>query len=349
MSAAAIIAAIALLLGNAFFVAVEFALMSARRTLIEPKAIAGSRVARTTLSAMENLAHVIATTQLGVTLCSLGLGAVAEPALADGLTPLFHRFDMPESAIHPTAFAIAMAVVIYLHVVLGEMVPKNLSLANPERAAMVLAPPMVALVTVLRPIASGLDAVANAVIRMLKIEPRNEINATFTREEVGALVVESREVGLIEAREFERLSDALDFTARAVDDVMLPLEELSVVQRGERASTIEDLCARTGFSRFPVEEAGTMVGYIHIKDVLSADGKGRDRVLEDSQIRPFANVPSGDTLVAALTTLQKRSAHLALVRGDDGEVLGVAALEDVIEELVGTIRDEFSETAIPGN
>jgi len=340
MSTAAIAAAIALLIGNALFVGVEFALMSARRTQIELRAAGGSRAARTTLSAIENLAHIIATTQLGVTLCSLGLGAVAEPALAHAIEPLAHDLGVAHGAVHPVAFVIALLVVIYLHVVLGEMVPKNLSLANPERAALILAPPMVALATLLRPIASALDAIANALIRLLHIEPRNEINAAFTREEVGALVVESREGGLLGDREFERLSDALDFTAETVDTVMMPIADLQIVKYGARASAIEDLCAQTGYSRFPVQaDDGSLVGYIHIKDVLTADMQGRNHLLSDSQIRPFANVPSGSTLVQALTTLQTRGAHLALIRGESGAVLGVAALEDVIEELVGTIRD----------
>lgn len=346
MSSLQAFAALALLFGNAMFVATEFALMSARRSQIEPKAAAGSAVARSTLSAIENLAHVIATTQLGVTLCSLGLGAVAEPSVARAFEPLAHRLGVPASGTHAVAFIIALALVIYLHVVLGEMVPKNLSLANPERAAMVLGPPMMALVAVVRPLASGLDALANTIIRLLRIEPRSELNATFTREEVGALVVESRDVGLLGDREFERLSDALDFTARAVDDVMLPLADVDVVRPRARTADIEDLCARTGYSRFPVQsEDGTMLGYIHIKDVLSAEMQGRARVLDDSQIRPFANLPTGSSLVHALTTLQNRSAHLALVRAEDGTVLGIAALEDVIEELVGTIRDQFADSS----
>ncbi|MGN6160789.1 MAG: hemolysin family protein [Marmoricola sp.] len=347
MSPLQIFAALALLAGNAVFVATEFALMSARRSQIEPRAAAGSAVARSTLAAMENLAHLIATTQLGVTLCSLGLGAVAEPAVTHAFQPLASDLGIPEGGVHAAAFVVALALVIYLHVVLGEMVPKNLSLANPERAAMVLGPPMMALVALLRPVASGLDSVANALIRLLRIEPRSELNSTFTREEVGALVMESRELGLLGDSEFERLSDALDFTARAVDDVMLPLADLEVVRPGARIADIETLCARTGFSRFPVQgEDGAMLGYLHIKDVLSAEAQGRARVLEDAQIRPFANVPTGSTLVQALTTLQTRSAHLALVRAEDGRtVVGVAALEDVIEELVGTIRDEFSDSA----
>lgn len=287
---------------------------------------------------------------MGVTLCSLGLGAVAEPAVAATFEPLAHDLGIPANAVHPVAFVSAMMVVIYLHVTLGEMVPKNLSLASPERAALVLAPIVGALTAVFRPLASALDALANTIMRLLRIEPRSELNATFTREEVEALVVESRDEGLLEEGEFDRLSDALGFTATSVDTVMLPLADLTVVEQGARTSDIEQLCARTGFSRFPVRGVdGTLLGYVHIKDVLSPEANRRGRVLEDAQIRPFANVLLGSTLVDALTTLQARSAHLALVRAQDGSVLGVAALEDVIEELVGTIRDQFSGTDAPAH
>ena len=161
-----------LLLGNAFFVGAEFALVSARRTKVEPKAAEGSRVARTTLRAMEDLSQMIAAAQFGITVCSLGLGAVAEPALAHLIEPLAEAVNLPDAWLHPVAFTIAMTFVVYLHVVLGEMVPKNLALAGPERAAMVLGPPMVALVTLLKPIVYGLDAVANGVVRLMRVEPR---------------------------------------------------------------------------------------------------------------------------------------------------------------------------------
>jgi CBS domain containing-hemolysin-like protein len=173
-----------LLIGNAFFVGAEFALVSARRTKVEPKAAEGSRVARTTLRAMEGLSQMIAAAQLGITVCSLGLGAVAEPALAHLIEPLAEAVNLPDAWLHPVAFTLAMVCVVYLHVVLGEMVPKNLALAGPERAAFVLGPPMVAIVTVLKPIVYGLDAVANSVVRLLKVEPRTEVISTFTLEEV---------------------------------------------------------------------------------------------------------------------------------------------------------------------
>ena len=228
-----------LLLGNAFFVGAEFALVSARRTKVEPKAAEGSRVARTTLRAMENLSQMIAAAQFGITVCSLGLGAVAEPALAHLIEPVAQPVHLPDSWLHPVAFTIAMTFVVYLHVVLGEMVPKNLALAGPERAAMVLGPPMVAIVALLKPIVYGLDALANVVVRLFKVEPRSEVISTFTLEEVEAMVDESHDEGMLDQSEYERLAGALGFTSRTVDDVLLPLDRLETVERGARASDVE--------------------------------------------------------------------------------------------------------------
>ncbi|MBV9832726.1 MAG: HlyC/CorC family transporter, partial [Marmoricola sp.] len=303
-----------LLLGNALFVGAEFALVSARRTKVEPQAAEGSRVARTTLRAMERLSLMIAAAQFGITVCSLGLGAVAEPAVAHLFEPLAHAVGLPEGWIHPVAFTIAMVCVVYLHVVLGEMVPKNLALAGPERAAMVLAPPMVALVTVLKPVVVGLDALANAVVRAMRIEPRAELVSSFTLEEVEAMVDESRHEGMLDESEYERLSGALGFTSRTVADVLLPLDKLETVERGARASDVELKCAETGYSRFPiVGRDGELVGYLHIKDVLHADPHGRARVVDQTWIRPFAEVQLSDTLVSALQILQAKGAHMATV------------------------------------
>ena len=328
-----------LLLGNAFFVGAEFALVSARRTQIEPRARAGSRMAKTTLRAMEDLTSMIAAAQFGITVCSLGLGAVAEPAFAAILEPIFHELHLAESWLHPVSFTIGMSVVVYLHVVLGEMVPKNISLATPERAALVFGPPMMALVTFLKPVVLALNAMADAGVRLLRIEPRSEVSSTFTHEEVEALVDESHAEGLLEESEYERISGALDFTSRTVTDVLLPRESLQTVTRKARTSEVEAICAETGFSRFPVVDDGSLIGYLHIKDVLQPDPHGRAQVIDPTWIRPFADVHASDTLVQTLQTLQSQGAHMARVVGDEGQVLGVATLEDVIEELVGEIRD----------
>ncbi|TIC87623.1 HlyC/CorC family transporter [Nocardioides sp. GY 10113] len=334
--------AVLLLLANAFFVGAEFALISARRSQIEPMAHEGSRMARTTLRAMENVSEMMAGAQLGITICSLGLGAVAEPALAHLLEPGIEALGLPHEAVHPIAFVVALAVVVFLHVVLGEMVPKNIALAGPDRAALVLGPPLLGLVTVLRPVIASINAMANGILRLLRIEPKDEVASTYTREEVAALVEESRGEGLLGDGEYDRLSGALGFTEKTVDAVMMAPDRLATVVRGSTGAEVEALCASTGFSRFPVvdgAEAPELIGYLHIKDVLEPDETRRQRPVADRWIRPFANVTQGSQLHEVLEVLQRRGAHMARVVDTSGTTLGVAALEDVIEELVGEIRD----------
>ena len=336
----ALVVAVVLLALNAFFVGAEFALISARRSQVEPRAQAGSRVARTTLRAMEQISLVMAGAQFGITVCSLGLGAVGEPAVAHLLEPVFERLGVPEQLVHPVAFAIALTLVVYLHVVLGEMVPKNIALAGPERAALVLGPPMMAVVLVLRPLIAVLNAVANAVLRLLRVEPKDEVASSFTREEVAALVEESRGEGLIEEDEYDRLAGALGFVEKTAATVTMPLDDLATVPRGATVAQVEEVCARTGFSRFPVVGvAGDLVGYLHVKDALETDEERRARVVDDKWVRPLPGVQPGDVLHDVLETLQRRGAHMAQVVDADGAVVGLVTLEDVLEELVGEIRD----------
>lgn len=341
----AVAIAIALLALNFFFVAAEFALVSARRTQIEPKARAGSRAARTALRALGDVSMMMAGAQLGITICTVGLGAIGEPAVAHLLEPLFELVGLPEGAVYPVSFAIALAVVVTLHVVIGEMVPKNLVLANPERAALMLAPPMVLVVTLLKPLIRVLNSTANGILRLLKVEPRDEVSSSFTRAEVGGFVDESRREGLLDDEEHGLLAGALDFTSRTVESVLLPADRLATVPRGATLGAVEELCARSGYSRFPVSEPGPdgaaleIAGYLHIKDVLEVDPDRRARPVADKWIRPMASLRPGDRLHAALKAMQARDAHMARVVRDDGTLIGIVALEDVLEELVGEVRD----------
>ena len=336
----AVLLVVVLLLGNAFFVGTEFALISARRSQIEPAAKAGSRWARQTLKAMENISLVIGVNQLGITVCSLLLGAVGEPAVAHLLSPVLEWAHVPHTWVHPISFVVALAVVVALHVVMGEMIPKNIALAGPERAALVLGPPIWFFVTVLRPVVLLINWVARGVLRLVGVQLKDEVSSAFTREQVAALVEESRGEGLLAEDEYDRLTGALGFAEKTVASVLLPLDTLTTVSRGATTAEVEDLCAATGFSRFPVRgEDGDLVGYLHIKDVLETEEELRQRVISDKWIRPLAGVRRRDLLHDTLETLQRRGAHMALVVDDAGTVQGLATLEDVIEELVGEIRD----------
>lgn len=341
---------VVLLLGNAFFVGAEFALISARRSQVEPLARAGSRWAKQTLKAMENISLVIGVNQVGITVCSLVLGAVGEPAVAHLLSPVLDLTGVPHAWVHPISFVVALLVVVSLHVVLGEMIPKNLALAGPERAALVLGPPIWFIVTVLKPVVLGINWVARLVLKLAGVELKDEVSSTYTREEVAALVEESRGEGLLGDGEYDRLAGALGFAEKTVDTVLMPLDSLTTVSRGATAAEVEDLCAATGYSRFPVTgTAGELIGYLHIKDVLETEEERRQRVIDDKWIRPLAGVRRHDLLHDTLETLQRRGAHMALVVDDRGDAVGLATLEDVLEELVGEIRDaaHHEESAAP--
>jgi len=332
---------VVLLLLNAFFVGAEFAVMSARRSQIEPRAAEGSRAARTALGAMENVSLMLACCQLGITICSLGLGAVAEPALAHLLEVPFEAIGLPEGLVHPIAFAIALAVVVYLHVVIGEMVPKNIAIAAPERSALLLATPLVWVAKGLRPIIRLLNAVANGALRLLRVEPKDEVSSTYTVEQVQSIVDESRREGLLE--DGGLLAGALEFSDLLARDVMVPLAHLITVPGTGTADDVERLVSQTGYSRYPVTgEDGSLVGYLHLKDVLVSG----DRELA-AMARGMEEVGGDAEVEDVLAAMQRSGLHVGRVVDDAGGTLGVLFLEDIIEELVGEIRDGTSRVLSP--
>lgn len=328
-----------LLLFNAFFVGAEFALISARRTMIEPKAAAGSRTAKTTLRAMEDVSLMMAGCQLGITICSLALGSLSEPALAHLIEKPFEAAGLPEGMLHPTAFVIALSIVTFLHVVIGEMVPKNIALAGPDRAALILAPPLVVVVRVLYPIIWVLNQLANLILRIFKVKAKDEVTSAFTRDEVATLVSQSRSDGHLDQREERLLLGALTFDERRVDTVLLALAD--VVTLAETVTPEQaEMAAVKGFSRFPVTDAGgNLTGYVHTKDLLENDPSVRRRPIARDLIRPLPRVGRADGLRPVLETMRNSGAHLAAVTAGE-TVIGVITLEDVLEELVGQIRDD---------
>jgi CBS domain containing-hemolysin-like protein len=338
---------VVLLALNAFFVGAEFALISARRSAVEARAAAGGRASRITLGAMERVSLMMAGAQLGITICSLGLGYLGEPAIAHLLEDPFDAAGLPEGLVHPLAFAIALALIGFLHVVLGEMVPKNIALAGPDRAALVLAPPLVLVVRILHPAISLLNLLANLVLRLFGVTAQNEVASAFTRDEVAGLVDESRREGLLDQHEGRLLVGALTFEERDARAVLLPLDRLETVAPDVTPSQLEQIAARTGYSRFPVRRPGGAIdGYLHVKDVLEFEERHRNRPIAESWIRPLADVGEGERLRTVLATMQRSRAHLARVRSaEDDAMVGVVALEDVLEELVGEIRDEAARAA----
>lgn len=336
---AGVLLLLVLLALNALFVAAEFALISARRTQLEPRIAAGSRPARMAMRAIENITQVMAAAQLGITMCSLGLGAVGEPAIAHLMEPAFEALGVPDGLLHPISFVIAMTIVVFAHVVLGEMVPKNLALVGPDRASLFLGPFMLGVVVVLKPFVVVLNGIANVIIRLFRVQPVDEVSSTYTHDEVAGLVAESRREGLLDEHEFSLVSGALDFSDGTIDQVLLPRDGLVTIPPSSTPVDVERACADTGFSRFPVTDgSGNLTGYLHIKDVLETDETSRLETIADKWVRPLATVAIGSGLYEALRTMQSRGSHMARVADENGDVLGVIMLEDVLEELVGEIR-----------
>lgn len=342
---------------NALFVGAEFALISARRTQIEPRAAEGSRSARLTLRAMEQVSLVMAAAQLGITICTLLLGAISEPVIAHLLEPVFELARVPDGLVHPIAFVIATALIVYAHVVFGEMVPKNIALAASERSALFLGPFMLGVVFVLKPFVVLLNAMANAVLRLMRVEPQDEVTSSFTHDEVAGMVEDSRREGLLDADEYDLLSGALDFHAGTVARVLLPSADLVSVDMSDPVGEVEAACARTGYSRFPVRQQGgsedgagndaELIGYLHVKDVLSTTQEQLRQPIQAKWVRSLATVRVGTSLYDALRAMQVRGSHMARVADDDGRVLGVIMLEDVLEELVGEVAEEMADGTEP--
>ena len=264
---------------------------------------------------------------------------MGEPAIAHLFEPVFHSVNLPEGVVHPVSFVIAMTVVVFLHVVLGEMVPKNLALVGPDRAALILGPFMLAVVALFKPFVIVLNGAANVIVRSLRVEIKAEVASTYSHDQVAGLVEESRREGLLDEHEYDLVSGALDFSGGKVDQVLLPLEGLVTIPPSATLVDVEEACAETGFSRFPVTDSvGDVAGYLHIKDVLETDEASRHETIADKWVRPLATVVAGSGLYDALRTMQSRGSHMARVANQSGEVLGVIMLEDVLEELVGEIR-----------
>lgn len=334
-----LLAGLLLLFANAFFVGAEFSLVSVRRSAIEPLATEGSKRALITLRALENVSLLMAGAQLGITLCSLALGAIAEPAIAHLLESPFHSLHVPEALLHPLSFAIALIVTVFLHVVIGEMVPKNIALARPERSALVLTPILVWVVKILNPIIQTLNVIANGILRLFNVHVKSEVTSTYTRDEMADLVKESREEGYMSEDNEQLLSGALTFDAQTVQAVIIPRKKVITITRSTTYEQLEALAAKTGFSRFPVvAQNGSFEGYVHIKDVLQNDASVRKTAIDASGIRPLITVSNQDSIRMTLKTMQHSGAHIAVVASGSTEV-GLVALEDVLEELVGELRN----------
>ena len=272
---------VVLLVANAFFVGAEFAVISARRSQIEPLAEKGSRAAKTALYAMEHATLMLATSQLGITICSLLILNVSEPAIHHLLVYPLGLTGWGEAIIDTVAFVIALLLVSYLHVVFGEMVPKNLAFSVPDRAVLLLATPLVWVSKLFYPVIVALNWIANHIVRLFKVEPKDEAASTFTLDEVATIVNQSRIEGVLDDAS-GAVAAAVEFTDKKARDIAVPLSSLVTLPEGATPADVERAVAKHGFSRYVIIDAeGAPLGYVHLKDVLrEAEGEDAARAFE---------------------------------------------------------------------
>ena len=339
-----LLATILLVGANAFFVGAEFSLISARRDRLEGLAEQGRSSALTVIRAGEQLPLMFAGAQLGITVSSILLGRLGEPAVADLLRRPFDLLDISPALLHTASLAVALAIVVTLHLLLGEMVPKNIAIAGPEKAAMLLIPVYLVYVRAVRPVITFYNRCSNATLRALRVRPRDELDVTVSTVELSEMIAESVSEGLLDPEEHTRLTRALQIRNRKVADVAVPVAAIRAVPvaaagSGPTVEAIEKALATTGYSRFPIVDVDrTFLGYLHIKDVLSL-GDDPQAVVDVARVRPLPHVPESLSVPEALSRMRRSNSHLALVTGHDGAVVAMVALDDLVRDLVGAVRD----------
>ena len=334
---------VVLLVVNAFFVGAEFAVISARRSQIEPKAEAGSKAAKTTLWAMEHATLMLATSQLGITVCSLVILNVAKPAIHHLLEIPLGLTSLSGEAIGIIAFGTALLLVTFLHVVIGEMVPKNISFSVPTRAALILAPPLVMVARIFKPVIWTLNGIANAILRLFRVEPKDEATSAYTLDEVANIVEQSTRDGMLTDTS-GTLTAAFEFTAKTVADVEVPISQMVLLPASSTPQDIQRAVAEHGYSRYIItDDDGVPSGYLHLKDVMDLTSpEAFTKSVPAKRIRRLASAFSGSELEDALATMRRSGAHVARVFDTEWNTTGVLFLEDIIEELVGKVQDATS-------
>ena len=312
---------------SAFFVAVEFALMAAKRHRLDDAA-ATSRSARAALRSSSELTLLLAGSQLGITLCTLALGAIAKPAVHHWLTPLFATWGLPAVAADVVGFVLALLVVTFIHLVVGEMAPKSWAIAHPEKSATMLALPMRAFMWVFRPLLRALNEAANRLLRRVGVEPSNEVAVGQNPEALRHLVEHSVNVGALDARFFAQISGALEMERLTVRELVKPGAPLTAVPAGATVRDVRDAANRSAHLRILLRDGERITGVVHVRDTLTAP----DDAPAAQFARPVFALDADTTVHAALKAMRETRQHLAVVTESDS-VIGVVTLADVLRRL----------------
>lgn len=343
MTAWYLVIALLLVLANGFFVGAEFAVTAVRRDKLQARA-GGDLRARLALKSTRELQFIFAGSQLGITMASLGLGYVAEPAVAHLLEVGLGSFvDLPAALVHPISVVVGFAIVVLLHIVIGEIAPKNVALADPERSALAAAIPLWIFLNAFRPAIRFLSFLADAGIRLIGIERQEESDPSRAVKEIATAIEVSARGGVLDEFEHRLLSGAIGLSGRDAASAMIPRTEIVALPLGVTPAEIERTIMETGHSRLPIygRDLDHVLGFFHAKDLLGIPGEASDRPIPRRLIRQMLVVPESRKLHPLLLDMRREQKHFALVVDEHGGTAGIVTLEDLLEEIVGEIKDEY--------
>ena len=334
---------------NGFFVAAEFAIVKVRYSQIELRAQQGNRLADVAQNILNNLDSYLSATQLGITLASLGLGWIGEPVVSKLLMAVFHLvgLNLPDELAHKIALPVAFALITVLHIVFGELAPKSIAIRKPEETTLAVSLPMRVFFLLFRPIIWVLNGFSNFILKSIGIQPVDEHEAHST-EELRLLVKQSQKSGAIKEDNFQIIQKAFDFSELTAQQVMVPRKSIFAIDIDTPREGILKELLESGYSRIPVfeDDIDNVLGIVFAKDIFKANIQGPDWNLKDL-LRPVQYVYNSSRLNRILKEFQSKRIHIGLVIDEYGGTEGLIAMEDILEELVGEIRDEYDEETDP--
>jgi len=332
-----------LLLANGFFVAAEFAYITARRNVLAQTRSRSSQVA---IGLNKDLSLSLAAAQLGITMASLVLGAVAEPAIASILERLLGFISIPDNAIHAVALVIALLIVVFLHMVIGEMAPKNVAISNPERSALALAIPFRAFIVIFRPLIALLNGTGNLVLKLFGVPPTDALAVGHSAEDLAVIIATGQKEGVIEEFAHRLLTGAIIFGDLDAAEVMVPRPDVKAAPASASVAQVQGLMGVTGHSRIPIYDGDVdnILGFVHVKDLMVTHDQDHNMPLDRSLIREALVVPESAPLRSILAEMRGARSHLGIVVDEHGSTAGIITLEDIAEELVGEISDEHDSS-----
>lgn len=329
---------------NGFFVATEFAMVKVRKSRIETLIIQGNKRAKRTLIVVKDLNSYLSACQLGITLASLGLGWVGEPAILRLLMPIFNLFNLPSSIEHSIAFIIAFSIITGCHIVFGELVPKSLAIISPEKIALSTAFPLIFFYKLTYPVMWIFNHSTNWILKVFGLSQVDEHESVHTDEEIKLLVEESYNHGLVDKTELTLVDNIFDFSDKTVKEIMVPRTDITNIFIEDSFDDIIDFTLKEQLTRYPVckENKDNVIGFIHIKDLYKQKIEGNNQEIKNI-IREIKLVPESMLISDLLKIFKKDKVQVALVIDEYGGTAGLVTIEDILEEIVGEIQDEFDE------